>query len=53
MMKSASPTPIRTVEEQLRSLDRRRSAIDRLIRALEAYQREAAAPKIARSKRVA
>jgi len=36
---SASPTPIRTVEEQLSSLFQRRSVIDRLIRTLELYQR--------------
>lgn len=52
-MKSASPTPIRSVEEQLRSLYRRRSAIDRLIAALEAYQRAKEIPRIARPKRVA
>jgi hypothetical protein len=53
MKLSASPTPICTVEEQLRSLYRRRAAIDRLIAALEVYQRETRAPKIAKSKRVA
>jgi len=36
---SASPTPIRTTEEQLRSLYHRRSVIDRLIPLLELYQR--------------
>lgn len=36
---STSPTPIRTVEEQLRLLYVRRSVVDRLIRALEDYQR--------------
>ena len=35
---STSPIPMRTQDEQLRSLYLRRSAIDRLIRALETYQ---------------
>ena len=34
-----SPTPITTLEEQLRSLYVRRSVIDRLIRTMETYQR--------------
>lgn len=37
--KSTSPTPIRTLQEQLRSLTQRRSVVDRLIRSLELYQR--------------
>jgi len=35
---SASPTTIRTVEEQLCSFYHRRSVIDRLIELLEMYQ---------------
>jgi hypothetical protein len=34
-----SPTPLPTLEEQLRSLYLRRSVVDRLIRAMEFYQR--------------
>jgi hypothetical protein len=41
------------MEEQLRSLHRRRSAIDRLIAALEAYQRAKEVPRIAKRTRVA
>jgi hypothetical protein len=33
-----SPTPLPTLEEQLRSLYLRRSVVDRLIRAIETYQ---------------
>jgi hypothetical protein len=36
---STSPTTIRTVAEQLRLLHQRRASVDRLIRALESYQR--------------
>ena len=36
---ATSPIPIRTIEEQLLLLYRRRSAVIRLIRALERYQR--------------
>ncbi len=36
---STSPTPIRTVEEQLRYLYRRRSVVDQLISTLKIYQR--------------
>ena len=36
---SASPMPFPTGQERMKSLRRRRSAIDRLIRALEIYQR--------------
>ena len=39
MPNSTSPTTIRTVEEQIQILRLRRSAVDRLIRALEGYQR--------------
>ena len=39
MPNSTSPTPIRKVEEQIQILRQRRSAVDRLIRALEEYQR--------------
>ena len=50
---SASPTPIRTVEEQLGSLYQRRSAIDRLIRMLEIYQRMTPLPVSQKKTRVA
>jgi len=46
-------SPIRTVEEQLRSLDQRRSVIDRLIHALELYQRVTPAPAYQKGKKVA
>jgi len=39
MANRTSPTPITTLEEQLRSLYVRRSVIDRLIRTMETYQR--------------
>ena len=39
MANRTSPTPIITLEEQLRSLYVRRSVIDRLIRTMETYQR--------------
>ena len=39
MIRNTSPMPLPTVQERLSSLHRRRSAIDRLIRSLELYQR--------------
>jgi hypothetical protein len=36
---NSSPISMRTLDEQLRSLYLRRSVIDRLIRALETYQK--------------
>lgn len=36
---STSPTMIRTMDAQLENLYQRRSAVDRLIRSLEHYQR--------------
>jgi len=39
MANRTSPTPIITLEEQLRSLYVRRSVVDRLIRTMETYQR--------------
>jgi hypothetical protein len=39
MANRTSPTPITTLEEQLRSLYVRRSVVDRLIRTMETYQR--------------
>jgi hypothetical protein len=36
---SPNPTPIRTVEEQIKLLRLRRSVVDRLIGALQGYQR--------------
>jgi len=39
IQKSASPTRIPTVKEQLLSLRKRRSVVDRLVRCLEEYGR--------------